>query len=67
MTIYHFPLWEAENGKVFLTQEISHPKSISEYTGLSGKYSHLTRQDLDQIQEMTNARYNLIKTLASVT
>jgi len=60
----YFPLWEAEKGKVRLTQEITDPKPIHEYTELSRKYAHLTTQDLEQIQEKVNARYAMIRTLA---
>lgn len=60
----YFPLWEAEQGKVRLTQEITDPKPIHEYTDLSRKYAHLTTQDLEQVQEQVNARYATIRTLA---
>ncbi len=61
----YFPLWEAEHGKVHLTHEVTNPKPIHEYTSLMGKYSHLTPEDLDEVQEMVNNRYNLIYSLAS--
>jgi len=61
----YFPLWEAENGKVCLTKEIEKPKSIHEYTNRIGKYGHLTDQDLNQMQEMVDARYHTIKSLSS--
>ena len=62
----YFPLWEAENGKVRLTHEIANPRPIHEYTDMIGKYSHLTAEDLEQLQEMVNDRYNLIKNLSLV-
>ncbi len=61
----YFPLWEAEHGKLRLTQEVTKPKPIHEYTGLMGKYSHLTAEEIAQIQEQVNARYGVIKALAS--
>jgi len=60
----YFPLWEAEKGKVRLTQEITDPKPIHEYTELSRKYAHLTTQDLVRLQEQVNARYDVIRSLA---
>ena len=63
----YFPLWEAENGKVRLTQEVANPRPIQEYTDMIGKYSHLTAEDLEQIQEMVNDRYNMIKNLSLVS
>ena len=61
----YFPLWEAEHGEVRLTQEMSNPKPVSEYTAMMGKYSHLAGGDLEQIQKSVNARYSMIKMLAS--
>jgi phenylglyoxylate dehydrogenase beta subunit len=57
----YFPLWEAENGKVILTHEISHPKPIEEYTKLMGRFSHLTKENLHQFQVLVNKRLDLIK------
>jgi len=59
----YFPLWEAEYGKVRLTKEVVKPKLIHEYTRLSRRYSHLTEQDLEQIQKSVDNRYNTIKAL----
>ena len=60
----YFPLWEAEYGRVRLTKEVTNPKPVQEYTRLLRKYSHLTEQDLIQVQEMVNKRYRKIKGLA---
>jgi len=62
----YFPLWEAEHGKLRLTHEVTKPKDIKEYTNLSGKYSHLTPEDLEQVQDTVNERYAMIKALASM-
>ena len=61
----YFPLWEAERGKVHLTQDIINPKPIREYTERLGKYSHLTTEDLEQVQEAVNTRYATIRSLTS--
>lgn len=59
----HFPLWEAVDGKVRITYPVANRKPIQEYTKQIGKYSHLTPQDLEQIQAMVDERYNKIVTL----
>lgn len=61
----YFPLWEAEHGKLQLTHEIPNPKPIHELTKLMGKFSHLVPKELEQLQELVNARSAKIKTLAS--
>lgn len=62
----YFPLWEAENGKLRLTREVASPKPVREYIASMGKYSHLTPQDVEHMQQLVNSRYNHIKTLASL-
>ncbi len=61
----YFPLWEAENGKVRMTYEVAKPKPVREYLSMQGKYSHLTAEQLDRIQQIANNRYKLIHDLAS--
>jgi len=61
----YFPLWEAEHGRVRLTHQVNNPKPIREYIGLMGKYSHLTADDVERVQESVNERYNEIEALAS--
>ena len=61
----YFPLWEAEHGNVRITHDVTKPKPIHEYTKLMGRYSHLTDQDLDQLQKFADNRYNMIRLLAS--
>lgn len=60
-----FPLWEAEEGKIRLTKEIKFPKPVETYTKLMGRYGHLTRQEIVDMQEMVNGRYEMLLALAS--
>ena len=61
----YFPLWEAEHGKVRLTHEVAEPKPIQELTNLMGKFSHLTAEDIAEIQQSVNERYKTVHDLAS--
>lgn len=63
----YFPLWEAENGRFRFTHKVSSPKPIKEYTDLTGKYSHLTEEELANFQAQVNERYELIKSLCEAT
>jgi len=60
----YFPLWEAENGKVVLTRDISSPKPIREYTKLMGRFSHLTEEDLNQFELFVDKRLDLIRSFS---
>ena len=62
----YFPLWEAEYGKFRFTHKVSNTKPIQEFTSLIGKYSHLKEEDLDQLQQLVNERYTLIKSLCEI-
>ena len=59
----YFPLWEAEYGKIRLTREEPHPRPIREFTKLMGRFSHLSEEELQQVQEYINHRYTKIKNL----
>lgn len=61
----YFPLWEAVRGKLRLTHMETTPKPIQEYTKLMDKYAHLTDEELNELQELVNDRYDTIAFLAS--
>jgi pyruvate/2-oxoacid:ferredoxin oxidoreductase beta subunit len=63
----YFPLWEAENGRFRFTHKVSSPKPIKEYTDLTGKYSHLTEEELANFQAQVNERYELVKSLCEAS
>jgi pyruvate/2-oxoacid:ferredoxin oxidoreductase beta subunit len=49
-----FPLYEIENGRSYTLQEESHVVPIKEYLKLQGRFSHLTGQEIERIQEMVD-------------
>lgn len=59
-----FPLWERENGK-FRLIENRHPITVAEFVSGIGKFKKLTESELDAIQRMSNARYDLLRQLSS--
>lgn len=60
-----FPLWEKENGKFKLTEN-KHPITVSEFVRGIGKFSNLTEEELDAIQRMSTARYEMLKQLSGL-
>jgi phenylglyoxylate dehydrogenase beta subunit len=62
----YFPLWEAEKGKFRLTHQTRSSKPIEEFTKLMGRFSHLTEEDIEDLQEMVNSRFATIKGLADL-
>jgi len=63
----YFPLWEAENGKFRLTHEVANPKPIQELTKLMRKFAHLKEADIDNLQQLVNERYALVKALCEMS
>jgi pyruvate/2-oxoacid:ferredoxin oxidoreductase beta subunit len=46
-----FPLYEIEDGRSYTLQEESHVVPVKEYLKLQGRFSHLTDQEIERIQE----------------
>lgn len=58
-----FPLWEAENGRFRMTHMVDYPKPVEAYLKMVGKYRHLTRQEIAEIQEQVEERYRRLEAL----
>ena len=58
-----FPIWEKENGQFKVTVN-SNPISVAEFVKGIGKFSKLTADEIDAIQEMVDRRYQTLLHLA---
>lgn len=47
----YFPLWEAESGIVRITHEVKKPRPVSDYLNLVKKFSHMTPEEQQSVQE----------------
>ena len=61
-----FPLWEAEKGKIRITQEITNPKPVHEFIKYIGKFSHLNEEEVEQIQQTVNSELDTLRLLQDV-
>ncbi len=59
----YFPLWEAEDGRFRFTHQPKQPRPVRELTRLMDKFGHLTERDLNEFQDIVNARYSTIEYL----
>lgn len=57
----YFPLWEMERGTWRLTYQVKHPKPIQEFTRLMGRFSHLQKEEYEELQEMVDSKLRLIQ------
>ena len=49
-------LYEVEDGIWKFTKEIDKPRPVSEYTGLQGRFKHLTEDQLRLLQEFADQK-----------
>jgi pyruvate ferredoxin oxidoreductase beta subunit len=60
-----FPLYEIENGVYKLNIDYPKLRPVEDYLKLQGRFRHLTKENIAEIQEKVLAEYNKIKLLAS--
>lgn len=61
-----FPLWEYEDriGKIRITQPVENPLPVERYLSMLGKYRHLNKQEIEYIQQLTDKKMEMIKSLS---
>ena len=60
------PLYEVENGKFKMSVEIRNPKPVKEFLSRFKKFSHLTDEDIQELQEWTDFKINRLKHLCTL-
>jgi hypothetical protein len=63
----YFPLWEANRGKCRMTYEVAQPQLVSKFTRIMDRFSHLRKEELDDLQEAVNSRFEFIKKLTEIS
>ena len=58
-----FPLWEAEGSRFRITYQPKSVRPISEFTNLQGRFRHLAKQQLDELQTIVNNKFTIIDML----
>ncbi|HWR09464.1 thiamine pyrophosphate-dependent enzyme [Sporomusa sp.] len=60
----YFPLWEAENGRIKLTHEVRNPVPIGDFTRMMKRFSHLSEEELRQLQGYVDQAFAQVKRIA---
>lgn len=60
------PLYEVENGKFKMSVEIRNPKPVKEFLSRFKKFSHLTDEDIQELQEWTDFKINRLRHLCTL-
>lgn len=62
-----FPLFEVIDGKYYiLNRKVDKPKPVEEYLKLQRRYRHLTKEEIDLIQQKANEEYERLVKLCEV-
>ncbi len=62
-----FPLYEVEYGKYYRFTLDPDPVPIKKYLDIQGRFRHLTKEDIENIQKEINDRYEYLKRLAELS
>lgn len=62
-----FPLYEVVDGQYILTQKIKKPKPVEEYLKLQGRFRHLDKKTIQEIQERVDREYEALVQKAALT
>ncbi len=61
-----FPLWEAEYGDIRFTYQPKEQKPVASFIKMARKFSHLTDEDIQALQDNVDHRYARLQKLAGV-
>ena len=57
------PLYEVENGKFSMSVVVKNPKPVREFVTRFKKFRHLTDEDIEGLQQLTDVRYARLQKL----
>lgn len=61
-----FPLFEVIDGKYVINNNNNNPKPLKEYMSKIKKFSHLNEEEINEIQELVNSKWDRLKRLAEI-
>lgn len=62
----YYPLYEVEEGKFKISKTFKSPKRVSEYMSEIKKYSHLNEDEIADIQDLTDTKWERLVQLAEI-
>lgn len=62
-----FPLYEVVDGRYILTKEIKKPKPVEEYMKLQGRFRHLDKKTIKEIQDRVDREYEALVQKATLS
>jgi pyruvate ferredoxin oxidoreductase beta subunit len=62
-----FPLYEVVDGRYIMSRKIKKPKPVEEYLKLQGRFRHLDKKTIQEIQDRVNQEYEALVQKAALT
>jgi pyruvate ferredoxin oxidoreductase beta subunit len=62
-----FPMYEVENGKYRITEEINEFRPIRDYLKIQGRFRHLTDEVIDKVEQRIHAQYKRLQAKVRMT
>jgi pyruvate/2-oxoacid:ferredoxin oxidoreductase beta subunit len=63
----YFPLWECEDGRFTITQQVKDPRPVAELLAMIGKNKHLREPEIAVLQEQVDRRFRALEALCEGT
>ena len=60
------PLYEVENGKFKMSLEVKNPKPVRDFVTKFKKFRHLTDEDIEALQELTDRKLERLHKLCNI-
>lgn len=60
------PLYEMEDGKFTINVNVKNPKTVKEYLSKFKKFAHLTEEEIQDLQELTDSKWERLVKLTSL-
>ena len=57
------PLYEVENGEFKMSVDTKNPRPVKDFVTRFKKFKHLTEQDIQELQEFTDRRFDRLQKL----
>ncbi len=61
-----FPLYESRYRNIKITHKIKDPIPVSDYVGRMKKFEHLTPEQIDEMQQITDRRYRFLEAIEGI-
>ena len=63
----YFPLFESRHRRIKITNKVKNPIPVADYLADIKKFSHLTEEEIEELQRLTDERYQFLEAMEQVS